>query len=842
MAIAGAGLFTAMVVLVVTRGGEDVLSGLEGNSVGVIDAEAAEIVSQASVGTRPSAIATGGGFVWVASEADGTLSRIDPDLRFVRTLRVGESATGVSYGGGSVWVANGKERTVSQIDPDDLKFVQNFVVGNEPRAVAVGEGAVWVANAIDGTVSRIDLGSGDVEEIPVGSGPAGIAVGTGGVWVTSEASGTVTRLDPRAGTPVQPVGVGNGPTGVAVGEGAVWVANRQDGTVSRIDPATNAVSRTVDVGRNPTAVAAGFGAIWVANAGDGTISRIDASTGEPDETISVASSPNALALEDGRLWTTTLPSLSTHRGGALRIESIPLGCKCIDPAFVGDYVEFQFVYPLAYDGLVAFRRVGGIGGGAVVGNLAVGVPAPTNQGRTYSFQLRPGVLFSDGRPVRASDFRFSLERLLTVNPDLFSSYDRIVGASGCSARPPERCDLSRGIEADDETGRITIHLTEPDPDLLSKLTFPYASVVPADTPLRIVRREPIPSTGAYRIASYSKRELRLDRNPHFRVWSPDARPDGYPDEIRFHLSEDQGAQLAAVERETADFVLLYPAPVESLRGLVTRYPGRLHSDTPPITDFMFLNTRLPPFDDPRVRQAVNLATDRERVAEVLGGTLVARPTCQLLPPTIPGYQPYCPYTRGASGGGTWTSPDPGRATMLVAESGTRGMRVEVATREDRPSPGPYFVSLLRRLGYESSLRVLPAPNSPGPDPDYYEYVQDSRNQAQIGPITWFADAAPALFLDLFSCASFLPESPANGNFSQFCEPEIDAVMERAAEIQPADPVRANALWAEADHALVDQAAAVPLVNQRILGFVSERVGNYQFHPQWGPLFDQMWVK
>jgi peptide/nickel transport system substrate-binding protein len=240
---------------------------------------------------------------------------------------------------------------------------------------------------------------------------------------------------------------------------------------------------------------------------------------------------------------------------------------------------------------------------------------------------------------------------------------------------------------------------------------------------------------------------------------------------------------------------------------------------------------------------VNFATDRERLAQLLGGPLVARPTCQLLPPSIPGYQPYCPYTQDASAGVAWTAPDLARARALVAESGTRGMHVEVATREDRPQPGPYFVSLLRGLGYRSSLRVLPAPNSPGPDPDYYEYVQDSRNQAQIGPISWFADAAaPALFLDLFSCDSFLPESPANGNFSQFCEPEIDAVMARARELQTSDPVGANALWADADHALVDQAAAVPLTNQRILGFVSERVGNYPFHPQWGPLFDQMWVK
>ncbi|MGH3033038.1 MAG: ABC transporter substrate-binding protein, partial [Gaiellaceae bacterium] len=61
-------------------------------------------------------------------------------------------------------------------------------------------------------------------------------------------------------------------------------------------------------------------------------------------------------------------------------------------------------------------------------------------------------------------------------------------------------------------------------------------------------------------------------------------------------------------------------------------------------------------------------------------------------------------------------------------------------------------------------------------------------------------------------------------------------------VQASDPVRANALWVDVDRALVDRAAAVPLVNQRAVVFVSERVGNHQFHPQWATLFDQLWVR
>jgi YVTN family beta-propeller protein len=823
----------ALAVGLTRSSGRDFLPALAENTVGVIDAEAAGIEAQVRLPGRPTAIAAGGGFIWVVSERDGTVSRVDPATRDIQVLRVGESANGVAYGSGSVWVTNGEERTVAQVNPDSVSLVQTFDVGNGPAGVAVGEGAVWVANAIDGTVSRIDLTRAAVTETPVGANPAGIVVGEGSVWVTSETSGTVLRLDPRSGTPVRAITVGNGPTDIAIGAGSIWVANRQDGTVMQIDPLTNSVVDTVEVGRNPASLVAGGGAVWVANAGDGTIARIVA--GDVDDTLPLGSSPSSLALADGNVWAATLPSLASHRGGVLRVESPSISCACVDPASVEYYVQGQLVLPLVGDGLVAYRRVGGTGGGVLVGNLADGVPSPTDGGRTYSFQLRGDVRFSNGEPVRASDFRFSLERLLTLNPEIAQIlYGAVTGAADCSVRSPARCDLSRGIQVDDAAGRITIRLTDPDPYLLSRLTLPHAFVVPAGTPVRVVRGQSIPGTGPYHVASFDPdRELRLVRNPYFRAWSPDARPGGYPDEIRFRISEDVHAQIAAVERQQADATVLYPVPADQVRGLLTRYPARLHSDTAPVTAFMFLNTQIAPFDDPRVRRALNFATDRERMVELVGGPLIAQATCQILPPTSSGYEPYCPYTLGSNAAGTWTAPDLAKARSLVAESGTVGMRVEVLGRGDRPQFGRYFTSLLRRLGYRSSHRLLPGFT------EYLDQVTDARNTAQIGPNNWYGDTpGPGLFLPpLFGCSS-----AGDPNLSRFCEPEIDAQMGRAEGLQASDPVQANALWAAVDRGVVDRAAAVPLFNERVVTFVSERVGNHQFHHQWGPLLDQMWVK
>lgn len=843
-AIAGAALLAAMIALVLIRStGPDALAGLEPHAIGLIDAEAG-IASQLKLDSAPSAIAAGGGFVWTASEAEGTVSRFDPELRTVQTLTLGGSAGGIAYGAGSLWVTNSEERALVQINPNTSTIVQTLAVGNGPGAVAVGKDAVWVANAVDGTVSRIDLARGSVTDtIPVGPSPAGVAVGAGAVWITSEGTGTAVRIDPASHTIVQAVNVGNGPTAIAVGEGGVWVANSEDGTVSRIDPTTNSVNTVIRVGSKPSAVAAGPEAIWVASSGDGTIIRIDPQTDQITETLRLGSSPSGLTLAGGKLWASTLLPLAGHRGGVLRVESDPSGCPC-DPALWPQEGETGWnLPPLLYDGLVAYRRVAGVAGGRLVPNLAVRLPTPTDEGRTYSFQLRRSIHYSSGAPVRASDFRFSLERLLTINPNLalFSDpYQGIIGATKCRAGQGERCDLSKGIEVDDGAGMITIHLTEPDPEFLYKLVLPFASVVPAGTPLRTVRAQPIPGTGPYRVASFNPdREIRLVRNERFRVWSPDARPDGYPDEIRFHLSDEAEAGLVAVEKGTADWVSLTGSSFspERQRGVLTRYADRLHIDPLPSTFWLFLNTRVPPFDDLRVRKALNYATDRKALVERTGG--LAETTCQILPPSFPGYRPYCPYTRNPNRAGTWSAPDLAKARALVAGSGTAGMRVEVVGFKDSAplEVSRYLVSLLRQLGYRSTLRLFPGE-------DYFAYIADSRNRAQIGPLGWIADtlAASNFFRPLFTCASFVPESPANQNFFQHCDPRLDAKMKQAASLQASDPVRANELWAEVDHALVDRAVVVPWGSPRDKVLLSERVGNYQHHPLWGTLWDQLWVK
>jgi ABC-type transport system substrate-binding protein len=117
---------------------------------------------------------------------------------------------------------------------------------------------------------------------------------------------------------------------------------------------------------------------------------------------------------------------------------------------------------VVYDGLVALRKAGGTQGYTLVPDLATRLPLPTDAGRTYTFALRPGIRYSSGTPVRASDFRRGIQRQLAIgaNP---AYYTGIIGTQQCQAQP-RHCQLSAGIAADDAAGTVTFRLTRADPD------------------------------------------------------------------------------------------------------------------------------------------------------------------------------------------------------------------------------------------------------------------------------------------------------------------------------------------------------------------------------------------
>jgi peptide/nickel transport system substrate-binding protein len=805
------------------------LTNVDENAVGVIDAGRNVIVGQAAVGSQPGAIAFGEGSVWVANTGDDTVSQLDPKTHaVVDTIDVGKTPTGIAVGEGSIWVADSGERAVTRINAATRRVVETVTVGNGPRAIALGSGAVWVANAGDGTVTRIDAATGEAAE-PVGlaSLPTAVAADDGGAWVVSEDSGTVTHLDPTTAAPVAaPIAVGTRPSAIAIGDGAVWVANTGDGSISKIDPTGHRVTGLIDIGGSPVGLAIGGTSLWFADAA-GAIGRVDTSAlSAAPRRLATGAVPQALAIVDGAPWFVSRAATTSHRGGTLRILSN--SPTTLDPANL-PFPEFS---ALVGDGLVGYRRVGGVAGTQLVPDLATSIPTPTDGGRTYTFQLRGGLVYSDGTPIKPSDFLFALERVFQVtDPDFENAgaayFPELLGADACADAPVPKCDLSRAIVADDARNSIVFHLSEPDGDFLYKLATPFAQPVPprAAAPNALITG-PFPVPGPYALASATGTDLRFVRNPHFQPRA-DVRPDGYPDEIIWTSGVEATDQIAKIEAGDADYGV-DQIPPESFPTLQTRFTPQLHIARQSTT-YAFMNAKLPPFDNMDVRRAVSYAVDRAHVVDLRGGTVAAGPTCQVLPPNFPAYEPYCPYTENAGPGRGWTAPDLTMARKLVAGSGTAGMKVVVGPFSPRLTAiAQYVESVLKDLGYQTSLSVEENGR------DVFKAIFFEK-RVQIGGFEFDADFPAAdTFLGQFAC-----DRDDDPTFA--CDEQLDATIKAAEQLEGSDPAAANQKWAEADRRVTDLALWAPLLNEGS-DFVSARVGNYQFNVAVGFLADQAWVK
>ena len=255
-------------------------------------------------------------------------------------------------------------------------------------------------------------------------------------------------------------------------------------------------------------------------------------------------------------------------------------------------------------------------------------------------------------------------------------------------------------------------------------------------------------------------------------------------------------------------------PPERLGALTLRSPGQLHSYPEPVLNYMFLNVRRPPFDDPRVRRALNYATDRARIAELEGGPERRHPDLPDPAQRLPGPRALLPLHRATPAPGRpWSAPDIERARALVAESGTRrrarrrhGAGVPARRRallHGRCSAGSATAPQLRVLG----------------DDDYFDVIYDPGARVQMGFIGWSPDyASPSTFIE--------PNFGCRGRPLPPLRPPADA-PDRPGARRPGR--RRRRRWAAIDRRVTDLAPAVPLTNRRSVDLVSERVGNVQHH-------------
>ncbi len=280
------------------------------------------------------------------------------------------------------------------------------------------------------------------------------------------------------------IAVGGGPDAIAARDDAVWVANTLDGTVARIDPASDAVTATVPVGGEPAGLSLDQRTLRVADRHRGVVTEINARRATITRTFTAGNSATGVA----GAWVGVRAGGRAHRGGTLRLLLTASDFDSLDPAIQFTIQPAQLL-GMTHDGLTSFEHVAGAEGDRLVPDLALALPAPSRDGRTYSFRLRRGIRYSNGVVLRASDFRHALERLFSAGSAGAGFYSHL--APDCRINHP--CDLSQTIETDDRAGTVTLHLDAPDPELLYKLALPFASAVPPSAPEHDSDRTPSPA-------------------------------------------------------------------------------------------------------------------------------------------------------------------------------------------------------------------------------------------------------------------------------------------------------------------------------------------------------------
>lgn len=458
-----------------------------------------------------------------------------------------------------------------------------------------------------------------------------------------------------------------------------------------------------------------------------------------------------------------------------------------------------------YIPLLTYAPASGKAGTELIPGLARALPKIDDGGRRYTLRLRPGLKYSDGKPVRASDFRFAIERLFRLNSPGSTFFTGIVGAERFAKT--KHGGIS-GIEADDAGGTIVIHLTAPSGTFKYVLGLPFSAPLPPDTPVEDQTASPPPATGQYMITAVKPgRSWEYRRNPYWASANGPAMPqlpDGHVDRISFEVRTNPITQLEEVERGKVDW-MKNPPPVDRYPEVKRRYEGTQFREEPTISVYYFwMNTQQPPFDDVRVRRAVNYAIDPAALERIYAGTL--KRTQQVLPSQMPGYRKFELYPH-----------DLGRAKALVRRADPRDREVTVWTNNLTPNDeaGEYYQQVLNEIGLDAKLKTVDAAN-------YFTVIGNaSTPDLDTGWANWFLDYPhPSdYFQPQLSSESILPAG--NTNWARFDEPRIDAKI-AALERQQLGP-RQEAEYAALDREVMKAAPWAPFGTLTLGTFVADNV-------------------
>jgi peptide/nickel transport system substrate-binding protein len=469
------------------------------------------------------------------------------------------------------------------------------------------------------------------------------------------------------------------------------------------------------------------------------------------------------------------------------------GTDYLDPGYSYTVEGWESMWNV-YLSLLGYKHVNGPDGATLVPALATGLPQISSDGLTYTLTLRSGLKYSNGAPVKASDFKYAIKRDFLADSPGVGFFTNIAGADEFSKT--KKGDIS-GITTNDTTGKITIKLLKPQGDFQNILATIFAAPVPTGTSSKDQSTHPIPSTGPYQIQSYTpNRQFVMIRNPNFQ---PTANvPATNPDKITVKIVEDDSAALQQVINGQADYNF-HPIPVDRLAEVQSKYPDQLKIYTPANTYYFFMNNKLPPFNKLAVRQAVNYAIDRNALVRLYGG--LATPTENILPPTYPQYKKHSIYSLNVA-----------KAKQLIQQAGVKGQTVTVwgSNRETSRKPVEYLQDVLKKIGLNAKLKIIDASI-------YWTTIGSQANKAQIGFADWFQDYPhPLDWFDVLLNGDRITATH-NNNYSNFDNASVNSKIAQLKQ-QPTLNSSINSQWAALDKQVMEQAAWAPYVNRQFTDF------------------------
>ncbi len=512
---------------------------------------------------------------------------------------------------------------------------------------------------------------------------------------------------------------------------------------------------------------------------------------------------------------------STSPGNTLRIVTSATP-DSLDPSISYMAVSWQMMFNV-YDGLLTYNKQPGQDGAKLVPDLATAMPEVLDGGRVYRFTMRKGVKFAPpvNREVMPSDIKYAMERVLrTASPG--SGFYTILEGSDPVAQGKAK-EIS-GIVVNDTDRTIEFHLTRPDATFLFVLALQFSSAIPKGTPARDMTTEGlVAGTGPYMFKEYVPlRRIRMVRNPNFRQWTP-AVPNGYIDGMNIQLGVDPENGVTLIKRNKADY-LLGGIPRSKMPELLgsDEWKPHVNIDSSANTSYIFMDTRRPPFNNVKMRQAINWAIDRRAMVKLTGGAGV--PTSTILPKLMPGYRDHKMYD---------ASPNLDKAKQLVAESGVQPGKIEIWCRTTAPQPdmAVYLQGVLTDLGFTPSVKCVDPAN-------FFTLVGNESTHAAIGFGNWGMDFPEGSnFIDvLLNGKRITSEHSNNLSWYSGADTEIDAANRLM------DQDARNTAWGNLDEQIMKDAAWAPYSHSIAYTLTSKRTTNVESHPVYEMMFMRLRLK